>query len=302
MEALPTLVGYILFLLALVHAWIDAKRHRSTHAMPFRGQRLLMIFTLFLYGTLLEANGVLSGHYFYHPERFINLGVVPLSVSLAWVGIIYSAMVVAERMRLPPLMRMLATSLIALSLDWGMDPVAVEMGIWVWQDAGAYFGVPSFNMLGWFFIPMAYLMAYGLTWDQDKRQPYLLSIREVDTHTSLWRKLYTLLLVTPIAFVLLVVCTRLVSVLVPGLLTLSLVGMGVWALLTVGGALAFLMWRRNYLARAHWVDLIPPVILVWIGLNYVAFAGMIGRWDLAGLMLGTGLPLWAALGFTLPSV
>jgi len=302
MEVLSTLVGYGLFLLALVHAWVDAKRHRPGHALSFRAQRLLMICTLFLYGTLLEVNGVLSGHYFYQPERFINVGVVPLSVSLAWVGIIYSAMVIAERMRLSPPLRMLATSLIALSLDWGMDPIAVEMRLWVWRDAGAYFGVPSFNMLGWFFIPMAYLIAYGMAWHHNKRRPQLLSIREVDTHTSLWRKLYTGVLVTPIASALLWVSTRLVSGLVPGLSTLSFVGMGIWAALTVGGALAFLIWRRDYLARTHWEDLIPPVILTWIGLNYVCFAGVIGRWDLAGLMLVSGLPLWVALGLTLPSV
>jgi uncharacterized membrane protein len=302
MEVLPTLVGYGLFLLAVVHAWVDAKRHRSDRTLTFRAQRLLMICALFLYGTLLEANGVLSGHYFYRSERFVNLGVVPLSVSLAWVGIIYSAMVIAERMRLSPLLRMLATSLIALSLDWGMDPIAVDIGIWVWRDTGAYFGVPSFNMLGWFFIPMAYLVAYGVAWDHDKRRPQLLSIREVDTHTSLGRKVYTGVLVTPIAFALLFGSTRLVSGVVPGLLTLSSVGMGIGAALTVGGAFAFLVWRRDYLARSHWVNLIPPVILTWIGLNYVCFAGVIGRWDLAGLMLVSGLPLWAALGFTLPSV
>lgn len=111
MDTLPTLVGYAMFGLALLHALVNGRANRP--------QRLLMLFTLLVYGTLLETNGVRNGNYYYPREHFINLGVVPLSVSLAWVGIIYSAMALAERLQLPTGLRILATTLIALSLDWG---------------------------------------------------------------------------------------------------------------------------------------------------------------------------------------
>ena len=93
MALIPTLVGYVLFILAACHAWLDASQNRF--------QRMLMLLTLFGFGTLIELIGVTSGNYAYPRGLLINLGVVPMSVSLAWVGIIYSVMVIAERLELP---------------------------------------------------------------------------------------------------------------------------------------------------------------------------------------------------------
>jgi len=43
MEILPTLVGYVLFGLAFFHAWIAGRSNRI--------QRILMLLTLFVFGT-----------------------------------------------------------------------------------------------------------------------------------------------------------------------------------------------------------------------------------------------------------
>lgn len=290
-ELLPTLIGYILFILALVHALLDAHSDRL--------QRLLMLLTLFIFGTLLEYTGVTSGNYRYPLEKLINMGVIPLSVSLAWVGIIYSVMIIAERLNLSWWLRILATTLIALSLDWGMDPVAVHIGAWFWKFEGAYFGIPGFNFIGWFFIPIAYLIPYCLSWDRERRLPKLLNIEGVDRNSSWGRKLYTVLLVVPLAIIILLLTAGQLAK-VPILYNMPFLPLVIWAALTVAAATGLILWRRENLKRNEWFELIPPVILVIIGLNYALYGFLTRRPDLALIMIVTGIPLWLSFVFTLP--
>jgi uncharacterized membrane protein len=290
MELIPTLVGYILFILAACHAWFEARQNRF--------QRTLMLLTLFGFGTLVEFTGVTSGNYAYPREPGINMGVVPMSVSLAWVGIIYSVMIIAERLDLRWYLRILATTLIAISLDWGMDPVAVHIGAWSWGFKGAYFGVPGFNFFGWFFIPIAYLTAYGLGWDRQHRRLRLLNIQEIDAEHSWLRKLYTLLGVVPLSLALLLAATLPLAK-IPILYNMPLLPLVIWAVLSVSGASALIINRRDCLGRAHGYDLIPAAILAYIGVNYAFFGFATARPDLGLVMAGAGTPLWLALIFTL---
>jgi uncharacterized membrane protein len=290
MALIPTLVGYVLFILAACHAWLDARQDRF--------QRMLMLVSLFGFGTMVEYIGVTSGNYAYPREPGINMGVVPMSVSLAWVGIIYSVMIIAERLELPWYLRILATTLIAISLDWGMDPVAVHIGAWSWSFEGAYFGVPGFNFFGWFFIPIVYLVAYGLGWDRQHRRLRLLNIREIDGERSWARKLYTILGVIPLSLGLLMAATLPLAK-IPVLNNMPLIPLIIWAVLSVAGASALVISRRDRLGRSHRFDLIPPAILTYIGLNYALFGFGTARPDLGLIMLVTGVPLWLALVFTL---
>jgi tryptophan-rich sensory protein len=292
-ELLPTLIGYILFILALIHALLDAHTDRL--------QRFLMLLTLFIFGTLLEYTGVTSGNYRYPLEKLINMGVIPLSVSLAWVGIIYSVMIIAERLNLSWWLRILATTLIALSLDWGMDPVAVHIGAWFWKFEGAYFGIPGFNFIGWFFIPIAYLIPYCLSWDRERRLPKLLNIEEVDRSSSWYRKLYTVLLVVPLAIIILLFTAGQLAK-VPILYNMTFTPLVIWAVLTVAIASGLIIWRRENLKRSEWFQLIPPVILLIIGLNYTLYGFLTDRPDLALIMIVTGIPLWLAFVFTMPRI
>lgn len=257
-----------------------------------------MLLTLFLYGTWLEFMGVMTGNYYYAPEAIMILEVVPLSVTLAWVGIIYSVMVIGERLKLPLWQRILTTTLIALSLDWGMDPIAVELGAWTWVfEGGAYFGVPSFNFIGWFFIPIAYLIPYGLNWNKEKKRPQLLTISEIDENCSLARKLFTCLLVVPIGAGILMIVGLISSI--PILYNMPLIVVVIWAVLTVVVASGMIILKRENLKHTQWFDLIPPSILLYIGYNYAILGFLIGHPDLGLLMLLTGIPLLLAFIFTL---
>jgi len=290
LEFIPISVGYILCILAIVHALKDASENLI--------QRLLFLFTLFFYGTFLEAMGIITGNYYYAAKDIMMFGIVPLSVTLAWVGIIYSSMIIGERLGLKWWQRILAITLIALSLDWGMDPIAVQLGAWTWiYTEGDYFGIPGFNFIGWFFIPIGYLIPYGLNWNSEVNRPQLFTIEMTDKKNTLKRKVYTLTCVVPIAMGILFLVGIISKI--PILYDMPLIALIIWVIITILIASGAIILRRGNLKRTNWFDLIPPSILTFIGLNYVFYGFLINRFDLGILMLFTGIPLWLAFIFTL---
>jgi uncharacterized membrane protein len=252
-------IGFILFILAFIHAVFDGKNNRV--------QRILLLLTLFVYGILLEYIGIISGHYYYAMEPIMILGVIPLSIPLAWVGIIYSVMIIGERLDLSLWNRILMTTLLALSLDWGMDPIAVELGFWTWEPiGGSLFGIPSFNFIGWFFIPVAYLIAYNLNWNKERNRLELLSINQIGIHVSFKRRLYTIILVIPIAIILLILVMTIT--LIPIVYNLPTFIVEIWEALTIIYASWMVLRNRHKLNRNFWYDLIPPIIILSIGYSY----------------------------------
>ena len=278
-----------MFALAVVHAFFDAKGNRV--------QRFLMLITLFIFGFLLEYMGVSAGNYYYATEAIMIFEIIPLSVTFAWVGIIYSIMLIGELLELPSWLRIIFTSLIALSLDWGMDPIAVDLGAWTWTSEGQYFTIPGFNFIGWFFIPIAYLIPYGITWDRENRKPQLLTIKQIDSNRSWIRKIYTLIIVVPIASGILII-VGIVSQ-VEFLYDMHLIALIIWAIFSVIFSAGMIILKRRNLKRKEWYDLLPPIILLVLGINYTFYGFLTGRLDLGFLMLITGLPIWLIFIFTL---
>jgi hypothetical protein len=289
-EILPALVGYIMCGLAVIHAILDARENRV--------QRILMIITLFAFGFLLEYMGVIAGNYVYASEAVMLLGVIPLSVTFAWVGIIYSAMIIGERLNLSLWQRILTTTLISLSLDWGMDPIAVAFGGWTWlYSGGDYFGVPGFNFIGWFFIPIAYLIPYGLKWNKESMKLQLLTITEVDENNSLGRKIYTCLVVVPIAMGILFVVGIITRI--EFIYDLHWIILLIWMIFTVVFAAGMIIKKNDNLKHTKWFDLIPPTIMLFISYFYVIFGLVLGFFNLSLLLLFTTIPLLLAFIFTL---
>ena len=290
LEILPTTIGFILCGLAIVHALLDGASNRI--------QRLLMLMTLFIYGILLEFIGIESGHHYYAEEVIMILEVVPLSIPLAWIGIIYSSMIIAERLKLTLWERILTTTLIALSLDWGMDPIAVELGLWTWtHEGGSYFGVPSFNFIGWFIIPIAYLISYNLDWIREKKRLQILTISEIDNHNSISRKIYTIFLVVPLSLILMIYMGLIT--LVPIIYNLPLIHVIFLEILSLIFASMMIISGRQNLKRVNWFDLIPPTILLYIAYSYAFLGFFIGQIVLGFLMIITGIPLLLAFIFTI---
>jgi len=285
---LPGLIGYIIAGLTIVHALMDARKNRI--------QRIIMLVTILVFTIVVELIGVLTGIFAYATELIMVLDRVPLSITLSWVGIIYSSMVITERLKLSLWQRILTTALIALSLDWGMDPIAVESGAWTF-GGGEFFNIPAYNFFGWFFIPIAYLVPYGLSWEKDDRKLRLLNISEVDSKHSLLRRLYTVLLVIPIGLGILIlvgIFTR-----IPFVSNASLEFLVGWAIFTILWASGIIIWKNKNLKRTKWIDLIPPSSLLIISYFYAISSFMFSLFALGLLMLITSLPYLLAFVFVL---
>ena len=285
---LPGLIGYVLTGLAIVHALMDAKKNRI--------QRILILPTIFVFAAFLEVMGVITGLFSYSTELIMILDRVPLSITLSWVGIIYSSMIISERLKLSLWLRILTTTLIALCLDWGMDPIAVESGAWTF-GGGEYFNVPAVNFFGWFFIPIAYLISYGLTWNKDIKKLKVLNIAEVDERNSLIRKLYTVLIVAPFGLGILMLVSSFTRI--PFFYNLNSVILVIWAIFTIAWASGMIVWKNENLRHSHWIDLIPPCILLVIAFYYLISAIVYTYYTLGIIMLFTAIPYLLTLIFTL---
>lgn len=120
------------------------------------GRALAGLVVLALFAYLIEGLGVLTGlpygHFAYlqtlEPMLF---DLVPLSLPLLWLPIVLSGYVLAvhwARGRGRFAVFALATGLIVLQ-DLILDPGAVALGFWAWDEPGGYYGVPGINFAGW---------------------------------------------------------------------------------------------------------------------------------------------------------
>jgi hypothetical protein len=285
---LPGLIGYILVSLSIIHASLDAKENRI--------QRLLMLAMLFILATLVELIGVFTGIFSYSSELLMIIDRVPVSIILSWVGIIYSSTIITERLKLSLWQRILTTALISLSLDWGIDPIAVESGAWTF-GGGEYFNIPAYNFFGWFFIPLAFLIPYGLSWNKNNKKLKLLGITEVDLKNSLIRKIYTILFVIPLGLGILMLVGLFTRI--PFLSNLNSVSLVIWAIFTVVWASGMIIWKKENLQYSHWIDLLPPCILLIIACYYLITGFIYTNFTLGIVMLLTMIPYILALIFTL---
>jgi hypothetical protein len=96
-------------------------------------------------------------YYAYAPGWRLWLGHVPLAVIGVWpIVIITSYQVVKATLghHHSPLRIGLFTGLMVVFDAAFIEPVAVRMGLWAWQD-GTYFGVPTLGYVGWGFLGFA---------------------------------------------------------------------------------------------------------------------------------------------------
>ncbi len=138
---------------------------------------------LFFYGLGLEAIAVNAGFYSYGSFR-LELFKVPIVIALGWAVIAFSAMRFSDHLNLPEWSKPFLDALFALSIDLGMDVVAIrdsyqlpgfDQGMWNWGIGlnSEWFGVPYANFIVWWavvFIASASLRLgrYYSQWFQKK--------------------------------------------------------------------------------------------------------------------------------------
>lgn len=100
---------------------------------------------------LAEVIGVnthrLFGHYEYGVALGPKLWNTPLVIGLNWLILIYCISTLTKEIRDRWYFPLLGAS-IMVAFDWLMEPVAVETGMWSWQEGT----IPVKNYLDWFWI------------------------------------------------------------------------------------------------------------------------------------------------------
>ena len=143
----------------------------------FGWKRMLLLLALTIGISLLfesagVASGVIFGSYQYTDDLgSMFLGQVPYIIPVAWFMMIYPSLIVALRIvptrrkrRIWVLLVAAVGGLAMTAWDLALDPVMVSLGFWEWHDGGPYFGVPVWNLIGWFltsFIILALFLWFG---------------------------------------------------------------------------------------------------------------------------------------------
>ena len=123
MRRIPYLVfelgTYILILYCVRHAW---KRKR---------QAVLALLSGVVYGVLLEYAAIQAYQAYEYGQFLVMIGdKVPLCIGTMWSVILYAAMQTVERVELPAFLQLGFTSLLALSIDFSLDAIAIRLGFW----------------------------------------------------------------------------------------------------------------------------------------------------------------------------
>ena len=140
-------------------AFTFALQHGSQN-LGWKRMLLLLVLT-FAISLSFECVGVATGKV-YGPYHYTDklgpkfLGLVPLLIPVAWFMMTYPSYVIANKV-VPALKstwrrRLVVAGVGALVMtawDLVMDPMMVAGGHWVWEEPGAYFGIPIQNYLGW---------------------------------------------------------------------------------------------------------------------------------------------------------
>ncbi len=165
-------------LLALSHRW------------PVKGMARL-VAALLLLTWLVEwigsTTGMPFGRYHYTALLQPQLLNVPLLIPLAWLMMLVPAWGVSQiilspwKQKLPeayPWVFSGMAGLVFTSWDLYLDPQMVQRGLWIWDQAGWYFGIPLTNFAGWWLVSAVItrvlqpgelphrplLVIYSLTW------------------------------------------------------------------------------------------------------------------------------------------
>jgi uncharacterized membrane protein len=140
------------------------------------------------------ATGLVYGPYHYTSLLGPWLGSVPLLIPLAWFVLIYPSYVAANfivdgrligspgtRVHLVALS--IVGALVVTGFDLLVDPLlsGPTVRAWVWEQEGAYFGVPAQNYLGWVVTAFVIFIAYRSLERRWERQPTTEPSRSIET-------------------------------------------------------------------------------------------------------------------------
>ena len=92
--------------------------------------------------------GIVFGNYLYGSTLGIKVLSVPLIIGLNWVFVILGAITFSQKVTSDKNLIALITALIAVAFDMVLEPVAIKLDYWNWQNGK----IPLQNYLAWFAI------------------------------------------------------------------------------------------------------------------------------------------------------
>jgi putative membrane protein len=121
--------------------------------------------------------GIPYGAYQYTPTLGASVAGVPLAMIAAWFVLLSYAWHRASELTRSLWTARLLAALVMVAFDLLIDPVAIgPMKLWVWQESGPYYGVPSVNFLGWFAVSFVSLLFVHRPLPSDYRAAHLVGV------------------------------------------------------------------------------------------------------------------------------
>lgn len=147
-------------------------------------QSAIFFLPAVVWGILLEyATQEIFHRYYYGSGFLVYVANVPLTISLAWVALMYiSYTVVTLKVQLKNSFAVAAVASVPLLLIdfFVLEPTAKIFGLWTWTPPSIWFGSPVGNVYGWFWVIVLYLSFYhflcGKTSDWRKGLPLNLGL------------------------------------------------------------------------------------------------------------------------------
>lgn len=125
-------------------------------------QYILWVLIVFISGFLVEVTGVhtglLFGSYSYGNVLGIKMYEVPLLIGVNWVLVLTGTIAIANKVYTNKWFSPLIAAAMATLYDWLLEPVAVKLGFWKWEDDI----VPVYNYICWFGISLLFAAIWQL--------------------------------------------------------------------------------------------------------------------------------------------
>jgi uncharacterized membrane protein len=121
------------------------------------------------------STGFPFGHYRYLSGLGYKIaGLVPFTIPLSWFYLGFSAYIIAlaglETLNIAKLWKYIGAiavgSLLLTSWDFVLDPAMSQASLpfWVWEQPGAFFGMPYENFAGWFGTGVVFMSVASFIW------------------------------------------------------------------------------------------------------------------------------------------
>jgi putative membrane protein len=111
---------------------------------------LFFMFLCFIEAWLIEVVGVRTGLIFGQYQYGDALGIkvldTPLLIGLNWLMLIYGSGIISEKFSTNPFVKAIIAATMLLLFDIIMEPVAVQLNFWTWENDT----IPFQNYVAWF--------------------------------------------------------------------------------------------------------------------------------------------------------